>query len=60
MTLRPMTRLGRVYDGEPAGLIGKFANAAHEGLRTGRPVVTSADYRHGIRSHGCEVIIRHP
>ena len=52
MTLRPMARLGRVYDGEPAGLIGKFADAAHEGLRTGRPVVPSADYRHGIRSHG--------
>ena len=40
---------GRVYDGEPAGLLGRFADAAHEGLRTGRPVVTSADYRHGIR-----------
>ena len=25
------------------------ADAAHEGLRTGRPVVPSADYRHGIR-----------
>ena len=52
MTSRPMARLGRVYEGEPTGLLGKFADAAREGLRTGRPVVTSADYRHGIRSHG--------
>ena len=41
--------LGRVYEGEPAGLRGQYYAAAREGLRTGRAVVTSGAHRHGIR-----------
>ena len=41
--------LGRVYQGEPAGLQGQYYAAAREGLRTGRAVVTSGAHRHGIR-----------